>query len=128
LVKFNGSSFTKIWSDAISNIPEYLEFDGTNPEQIAVWDGEIFSIRRCSNYSSVYEFPLTDSLILNIDYFNKKLLTYTPGTPGHLYIRDYINGHIISTVPVNIQPIRGNQIVYLINNAIVGDNGFLEYY
>lgn len=128
LVKLNGSTFSNIWSDAKSNLPKYFGFDSSNPEQLAVWNGNVLSIKSCSSFSTIYEFPLTDSFIINIDYFNKELLTYTPGTPGHLHIRDYSNGQLLSDIPINIDPHMWDSQVYLINHSIVSTNGFMDFY
>lgn len=128
LVKLNGSVFSNIWSDASGNLPEYFGFDSSNPEQFAEWDGNVLSVKLCSNFSTIYKFQLTDSMIMNIDYFNKKILTYTPGTPGHLYIRDYLNGQLLTTIPVNLEIVGWNKLFFLINNTIVCTNGFMDFY
>jgi len=128
MVNLNGTTFSNSWSDAKDNLPEYFGFDSSNPEQFAEWNGNVLSVKRCSNFSTIYEFPLTDSMIMNIDYFNRKILTYTPGTPGHLYIRDYSNGQLLSTIPVNLEIVEWNKLFFLINNTIVCTNGFMDFY
>jgi len=128
LVKLNGSIFSNIWSDVSSNLPKYFGFDSSNPEQLVVWNGNVLSVKNCSNFSTIYEFPLTDAMIMNIDYFNKKILTYSPGTPGHLYIRNYSNGQLLSTIPVNLEIVEWNKLFFLINNAIVCTNGFMDFF
>jgi hypothetical protein len=128
LVKLNGSTFSNIWSDDISNLPKYFGFDSSNPEQLAIWNGNVLSIKDCSSFSTIYEFPLTDPTLINIDYYNKELLTYTPGTPGHLHIRDYTNGQLLSDIPINIDPGMWYTQVYLINHSLVCMNGFMDFY
>lgn len=126
LVKYSQLSFSKIWSDAISNIPKYFAFDSSNPEQIAIWDGTVFKVKQCSSFSTIYEFPLTEAKILNIDYFNKEILTYTPGSPGHLFVRDYTSGDLIKMIAINLDPVMWYTSIYLINHSLVCMNGYMD--
>lgn len=129
LVKLDGSVFTNIWSDDKSKFPKFFGFDISNPEQLAFWDGNVLSIKDCSSFSTINEFPLTDSTLFNIDYYNKELLTYTPGAPGHLHIRDYSDGRLLSDIPVNMDLTMWWYIkVFLFNHYLVCTNGFMDLF
>jgi hypothetical protein len=123
LVKLNGSTFSNIWS-VDKNRSLYFSFDSSNPEHLTIWNGSVLSVKDCSSFSTIYEFPLTDSNIINIDYFNKQMLTYSPGTPGHLHIRDYSNGQLLSDIPININPWE----IRLFNHSLVCLTGFMDFY
>lgn len=129
LVKLTGSQFKKIWSDDVSKLPKFFGFDVTNPEQLTFWDGNVLSIRDCSSFSTINEFPLTESTLFNVDYYNQEFLTYKPGTPGHLYIRDYLNGRLLNDIPVNLDLTMWWYIkVYLFNHYVVCNNGFMDLF
>ena len=129
LVKLDGSIFTNIWSDDLSKLPKFFGFDASNPEQLAFWDGNVFSIKDCSSFSTINEFPLTDSTVFNVDYYNKEFLTYNPGNPGHLNIRDYSDGKLLSDIPVNLDLTMWWYIkVLLFNHYLVCNNGFMDFF
>jgi hypothetical protein len=129
LVKLTGSTFKKIWSDDLSKLPKFFGFDVTNPEQLTFWDGNVLSIKDCSSFSTINEFPLTESILCNVDYYNNEFLTYKPGTPGHLYIRDYSTGGLKSDIPVNLDlSMWWNIKVYLFNHYLVCNNGFMDLF
>jgi hypothetical protein len=127
LVHFNGSQFKDIWSNSITNQPKYFAFDAINSGHLVYWNGSVFSVKLCENFSNLYEFPLTDGSILNIDYYNEKILTYTPGSPGHMYVRSYTDGSLLKTIPVNMNPLTFTNFCYLINNAIVCERGLIYF-
>ena len=127
LVHFNGSQFTNIWSNSKTNQPKYFAFDAVNPGQLVYWNGSVFSVKLCDDFSTVYDFPLTDASILSIDYFNKEMLTYTSGSPGHLNVRSYSDGSLIKVIPVNIDPTYWYNSCYLVNHAIVCMKGLIYF-
>ena len=127
LVKLDGSIFSNIWSDDLSKLPKFFGFDASNPERLAFWDGNVFSIKDCSSFSTINAFPLTDSTVFNVDYYNKEFLTYNPGAPGHLFIRDYSDGRLLSDIPVNLDLTMWWYIkVLLFNHYLVCTNGFMD--
>ncbi len=126
LMKFLNTDFKKIWAhpDSYDNMPEYFEFHALNPDQVAYWNGETFYMKYCSDFSTVYEFPLTDLRLLNIDYFNNKMLCYNE---GHLLIRNLLNGIILNNIPIDNYPFLDISGFVLINNAIVCRKGVMYF-
>ena len=125
LVRFSGSEFFNIWSRSY-NEPAYslIGFDGSDHSQLYFWDGQTFSVRRCSNFAAVNEFPLTDTYILNIDFYNREILSYSP---GHLYIRSYTTGDLLTDIPVKMIITGADNECFLINHAIVSKRGLIYY-
>jgi hypothetical protein len=95
-----------------------LEFDPVNPEQIIFWNGSQLSVKRCDDFSTVYEFPLTENLE-DIDYRNDEMLTWTE---GYLHIRDLKDGSLNKDIPTNYVPYQGFRC-YLFNQTIVHTGG-----
>lgn len=124
LVRFNNSQFTNVWSHNRSFFPKYFGFDGVNPEQMFLWDGTTFSVKLCNDFSEVYEFPLSDNSVLDIDFYNKEILTYNA---GHLYVKSYLNGSLIKDLPVNVNPSFWYNSFPLINHAIVSYKGVIYF-
>lgn len=127
LVHFNGVQFTNIWSYSKNNQPKYFAFDAVNPSQLVFWNGSVFSVKLCNDFSNVHEFPLTDGSILSIDYFNKEILTYSSGNPGHMNVRSYSDGSLIKVIPININPTYWYNSCHLVNHAIVCTKGLIYF-
>lgn len=121
LVKFINPNFEKIWTnpDRYYNPPKFIEFHAINPEQLVYWNGHTFYIKQCSDFSTIYEFELTDQKIFNIDYYNNKMLCHNE---GHLLVRSLLNGQLLNDIPVNAY-----EDFSLINDIIVCENGVMYY-
>jgi hypothetical protein len=126
LVKFLNPGFKKIWAnpDSYYNMPEYFEFHALNPAQVAYWNGNTFFIKACSDFSTVYEFPLTDLRLLNIDYFNSRILCYNE---GHFLVRSILNGDILYDVPIDNYSFFNISDFLLINNVIIHRKGVMYF-
>jgi hypothetical protein len=99
-----------------------IEFDEVNPEQVIFWDGSQLSVKRCESFSTVYEFPLTETL-LDIDYRNSEILSFTQ---GHLNVRSFIDGSLLKDVNINFIPSWG-RTCYLINHTIIYTAGLMYF-
>lgn len=119
LVRFTDSHFTNIWKQTSYPLPKYVGFDGANSEQIVLWNGVTFFVRLCNDFSEVYSFPLSDDAILDIDFYNKEILT---SKPGHLYVRNYLDGSLIKDLPVT-----NTSGFYLVNHAIISSKGVIYF-
>jgi hypothetical protein len=106
------------------NTPKYYAFDGTNPGRLVIWDGSVFSVRNCSDFSELYSFPLTDGYLMNIDYYSDEMLTYSD---GHLYVRNFADGTLIKDIPVNIDPTNWYYTCILINHAVICTAGVIYF-
>jgi hypothetical protein len=126
LVKFLNPGFKKIWAnpDSYYNMPEYFEFPALNPEQVAYWNGNTFFIKSCSDFSTVYEFPLTDRRLLNIDYFNSRILCYNE---GHFLVRSLLNGNLLYDIPIDNYSFFNISDFLLINNVIIHRKGVMYF-
>lgn len=116
LVSFKNFQFNKIWSQSINSEPKFYEFDGLNPERLVTWNGSLFSVKNCSDFLTVYEFTINERMILDIDYYNNEILTWSP---GHLYIRSFSDGSLLHDLRFNPDPANWDTAVQLVNHAIV---------
>jgi hypothetical protein len=124
LVTFANSQFTNVWSHDRFVYPKYFGFDGANPEQMFIWDGTTFSVKLCNDFSGVYDFSLSDQTILDIDFYNKEMLTYNS---GHLFVKSYLNGSLIKDLPIHIDPSFYNNSFILVNHAIISMKGVIYF-
>lgn len=124
LVRFTNSQFTNVWSHNRFAYPKYFGFDGVNPEQMFIWDGTTFSVKLCNDFSDVYKFSLSDNTILDIDFYNKEILTYNS---GHLYVKSYLNGSLIKDLPIHIDPSFWYNSFSIINHAIISMKGVIYF-
>ncbi len=124
LVSFDNSQFTSIWNYPGSDTPKYYEFHGTDPERLVIWDGSLFSVRKCSDFSEYYNFTLSDNSLLNIDYYSNEMLTYSE---GHLFVRSLADGALLKDIPVNIDPTNWLYRCILVNHAIICNMGVIYF-
>lgn len=99
LFKIDIGKFTNIWSNPeISKQFKFFEFYPDSPNTIAVYDGETFSIKKCSDFSTQTSFTLNNTTVHNIDFVNKKILC----SKNYIfYIHSLIDGELLQTVPSN---------------------------
>jgi hypothetical protein len=124
LVGYHNSQFTNIWSHSRYIDPRFYEFDGANPERMVIWDGNTFAIKQCSNFSTINEFPVTDDLILDIDYYNNKMLTWST---GFLKTRSLADGSLIQSVAYGLNPSYWYNSCSLVGNTIVCAQGVIYF-
>ncbi len=124
LVSIENSLFTSIWSNTGYDTPKYYAFHGTDPDRLVIWDGSVFSVRKCSDYSEYYNFSFTDNSLLNIDYFSNEMLTYSE---GHLFVRSLTDGSLIKDISMNIDPTDPYNKCILINHAIICMTGLIYF-
>jgi hypothetical protein len=121
LLQLNGSLFVEISSLILSNA-KFYDFDSSNPDQLALLDGTRFSIKRCSDFSNIATFVLSDNMLLDIDYQRKEMLTYNN---GHLHVRDLLNGSLLNDIPVGFIPDKKTICCYLRNHYIICTMGII---
>jgi hypothetical protein len=126
LVRFENSKFTRIWSQPnFESEPIYFEFDPVNPGQLFLWDGARFYAKRCSDFTTLYDFALTDKSIQNIDFYNGEILTYNT---GHLLIRSLADGSLLKDVPISFDADSYTGKCILVDNAICCISGVIDYF
>jgi len=124
LVRYYNSEFINIWSHSRFAEPEFYEFDGINPDRLVIWNDSNLSIKQCADFSTVYEFPLADGKILDIDYYNNRILTWSS---GHLFVRSLTDGSLLNDVPYRLDPGFWYNSCYLIDRAIVSQLGVIYF-
>ena len=124
LVQYSDSQFINIRSFSRDSPPAFFEFHGEFPDRLVIWEENEFSVKQCADFSDVYRFGLIDSRILDIDYFNNRMLTWSA---GHLFVRSLNDGTLINDIPLIIDPTSDGKACYLVNNAIVSINGVLYF-
>jgi hypothetical protein len=125
LIRFNSSEFKTVWKTNKPDNVKLFEFASANPGLVIFWNGLVFSVKRCEDLSTVYEFPLNEDL-QDVDSYNNEILTYVT---GHLYVRSLIYGSLLNDIPVNFKP-QGPQTLYLIGHTIIypGYYGGIMYF
>lgn len=117
LLHFSNGVFTEMpFSQGSATFHEFM---ADEPEHFVRWESGVFYIKNCADFSTVYQFPLTDDMIVDIDYYQDQLLTYTD---GHLYVRSLIDGSLLYDVPYNNDPTYHNKCT-LLNNTILHQAG-----
>jgi len=124
LVSYENSSFDPVWVYPGYDIPKFYCFHGTDPEKLIIWDGLVISVRNCSDFSLVLDFPLTDEMILSVDFYSNEMLTYSG---GHLFVRNFTDGSLIDDVPVVTDGSEWYKNCKLINHAIIASKGFIYF-
>lgn len=124
LVHYNNSQFRNIWTHCRISKPEFFEFDGKDPDRFVIWKDKTLSVRKCSDFSEIYNFHLEDQMILDIDYYNGTLLTWSP---GHLYVRRHIDGSLLHDVAYSLHPGLWYNSCRLVGDAIICTQGVLYF-
>lgn len=124
LAKRSYNTFTDIWSESrFSSELKYFTFHGTNPEQAIVWDGVELMLKDCNTFNTLKAFKLSDEHLCNIDFYNKRFLTYNN---KKLLIRNLDNGDILQEVEINFSADSHYYKCYLINNIIINQSGLMH--
>jgi len=124
LVHYINSEFINIWSHSRFNEPAFYEFDGKDSGRFVIWNGSILSVKQCLDFSTDYEFPLSDEKILDIDYYNNKILTWSA---GHLYVRNFTDGSLLHDVTYTLYPGFWYNSCRLVGNAIICMQGVIYF-
>jgi hypothetical protein len=99
LFGIDNQSLSIVWSDeGKSNQYSYFEFFPENTGQIALYDGEIFYIKSCTDFSTVTSFSLDNKTVVNIDFANNKILTLSNSV---FYLYSLTNGNLLNSVPAS---------------------------
>jgi hypothetical protein len=124
LIHFENLKFEIVWSHALNAETKFYQFNASKNDQVVFWNGTTLSVKQCPDLSVIREFALTDSVIINIDYFNNEMLTYNK---GHLFVKSFLDGSLIKDIPIHIDASYWGQACYLINHTIVNVNGIVYF-
>ncbi len=117
LLHFSNGVFTEMpFSEGSATFHDFM---ADEPGRYVRWENGVFYIKNCADFSTVYQFPLTDEMIVDIDYYQDQLLTYVE---GYLYVRSLIDGTLLYVVPYNKSPTDYNKCT-LLNNTILHREG-----
>ncbi|HLN71697.1 MAG TPA: hypothetical protein VK205_00280, partial [Prolixibacteraceae bacterium] len=93
----------------------YYDFVSTADNQYVTWDGAKLYVKQLPQNSIVRELPISDLYIINIDYYNNEMLTYSN---GQLYVRSFIDGHIIHQMATKLDEPFIYRHLYLQNHVL----------
>lgn len=96
LYKTESGSHSTIWGD--ENTPfqySFYEFL-PNTAQIALYDGKVFYIKNCIDFSTDRSFTLNNAELLDVDYNRNQILTYENFAYN---IYSLVNGNLLKTIP-----------------------------
>jgi len=125
MVSVSSNTFSVLWKVKYDpNKIKFYEFDPYDPGQFLLWDGINLSFSRSSDMSVIRQIPLADVRILDIDYDNQEILTWTI---GHLFVRSMDDGSLKYDLPVDLELSLVRDPLLLINHAIVCENGLINF-
>jgi len=115
LYKIDNNSHIKVWSnESNSNQFSFFEFSPDNQNQIALYDGALFYIKSCSDFSTITSFSLNNTTIVNVDFDKKKILTYNNFV---FYVYSLTNGSLLNSIRTN---------KYILDSHLFNDYIFLD--
>lgn len=123
LFSYSNNSFKSIYIE--NDWPKSYSFFDFNPNDNGVcyvWDSDkVFSIRNTSDFSEINSFSLELEEIVNIDYYNKKIMGYVT---DKILVYNLENGTLENEIPANLSDLffYSNNTV-LIGNTIYNNNG-----
>ncbi|MBK7212748.1 MAG: hypothetical protein IPH88_05525 [Bacteroidales bacterium] len=123
LFKYANHSFDQLYTLPGEEI-KFVEFSKTEAEQFAFWDGSNFQIKRCTDFSDVVSFPLSDAKILSVDYSEQMMLT---SGPGKLIVRSLVDGALILEIPVDPSNLYSSNYYLLSDNKIISNMGIIYF-
>jgi hypothetical protein len=123
LCSYENSTFKLIWEE--SEWPKYYrfyDFSPQNNDKCYIWDDDKkFSIRSTLDFSEISSYTLELEEIINIDYYNKKIMGYVT---DKILIYNLENGTLENEIPANLSELffyRNNTV--LIGNTIYNNKG-----
>jgi len=123
LFSYSANTFKSIYiENDWSKYYSFFDFNPMNNEICYVWDSDKnFSIRNTSDFSEILSFSLELEKIVNIDYYNKKIMGYVS---DKILIYNLENGTLEKEIPANLSDLffYSNNTV-LIGNTIYNNNG-----
>ncbi|RPH33914.1 MAG: hypothetical protein EHM93_02790 [Bacteroidales bacterium] len=120
LVEFKNSTFRVVNEESYLSFTRSIGFIPNELEQMYMWYGSTFYIKKCSDFTTLYEFNLQDESIINFDFYNNEFLSYKG---YHLYVRNLKNGAIIKDIPIGFQAGSSDYRLLLMNHALYYFNG-----
>lgn len=121
LLECDQNGFKNIWTFQ-NREPGFLEFDPTNPERLYYKDNNLLLIKNCKDFSSIDEISLANNNLLNIDYFNGEILTYSNNTFNVLSLA---TGKLLKQIEFNSNI--NFESCKLINRTIINQNGLMYF-
>ena len=114
LYKLDDNSYSIVWTDNTAiNTFNFAEFFPDNQEKICLYDGELFYIKNCLDFSTETSFSLNNTKIINVDFEGKKILCYDD---YKYYVFSLFEGDLIEVVPtINYE----NAFSRIFNNCIL---------
>ncbi|HKL37586.1 MAG TPA: hypothetical protein VJ876_01740, partial [Bacteroidales bacterium] len=120
IYKYTQDTVITTWDNPLDLKYKFYKFDAATPKQYVLWDGDKFVVRRCSDNSTVYSFNLSHDKLLNIDYYNNKILTMNG---RRLFVLDYHSGEVEETIPVSST----DKNYKIIDSHIIREDGFIHF-
>ena len=113
LSKVWNNEVTEIWRNKSSSYQfKFVEFFPDNSGQIALYDGSLFYIKKCSDFSTVKTFSVNNTSIINIDFQKKKILTWKESM---LYVYSLSDGQLLHSIKFY----GAKSEIHLINDYII---------
>lgn len=122
LIQLEGNYFSSSIGSLKFSDAKYYDFDRSNPERLFLYKENTFSIKRCSDFSNLTSYALSDSMILSIDAHNNEMVTFNA---GYLIVRSISDGKILHKLPCGFIPFPGKLFCQLRNHYLIFSQGVI---
>lgn len=123
LFSYCNNSFKSIYiENAWSKLYSFFDFNPVNNGICYIWGSDkVFSIRNTADFSEINSFPLMLDKIINIDYYNKKIMGYVT---DKILVYNLDDGALENEIPADLRELffYSNNTV-LIGNTLYNNNG-----
>jgi len=119
MYEYNNDTITYIGQ--ISDAADYFHFINNDPHKAIGWNAssKILKVYNCPDLSVIKSFSLPEDDILDVDYLNNRILSFSPYL---LVVRSLTDGSIQYQIPVSFSYATFNKC-YLSGNSIFHQNG-----
>lgn len=126
LCNYENNTFKLIWEESDrAKYYRFYDFSPLNNDKCYIWDGDKkFSIRSTLDFTEINSFTLELEEIINIDYYNKKIMGYVT---DKILVYNLDDGTLENEIPANLRDLffYSNHTV-LIGNTIYNNNGIKQ--
>lgn len=100
----------------------YFDFMATDPDRVVSWNKNsgLFCILKCPDMVIINSFTIAGERILDIDYYNKQILTYSSQL---LRVYSLVDGSLLNELPLAYSYIDYNSWFWLAGNSIFHKDG-----
>jgi len=97
LYKIENNTHSTVWGNEGNSYQfKYFDFSPNDQNQIVLYDGAVFYIKNCADFSTITSFQLNHNTVLSIDFKAEKILAHNNST---FYVYSLSDGTLLNTIP-----------------------------